>query len=110
SEVHNTETDHDCRCSAQPATRGRARDSEVRGDGHVAGAVDEISKAVVVALLRAGVGMGMIIGRFLTPLNSLRTTGVSEPTWRQLAAKCRMSVGTAWMGITRITLDPFRLV
>jgi hypothetical protein len=36
--------------------------------------LDEISKAVVVALLRAGVvGMETIIGRFLTPLNSLRT-------------------------------------
>src|SRR5439155_12701586 len=73
-EVHNIQTDHDRRCSAQPATRRRARDSEVRGDGHVPGAVDEISKAVVVALLRAGRSRhGNDHRRFLTPLNSLRT-------------------------------------
>jgi hypothetical protein len=38
--------------------------------------LDEIPKPVVVALLRAGlVGMEMIIGRSLTPLNSSRTMG-----------------------------------
>jgi hypothetical protein len=54
SEVHHVETDHDRRCSAQPATRRRARNAEIGRDGHVAGALDQISKAVVVALLRAG--------------------------------------------------------
>jgi hypothetical protein len=44
--------------------------------------MDEISKAVVVALLRAGRCRhgNEIIGRFLTPLNSLTTMGASEPT------------------------------
>ncbi len=36
----------------------RARDAEVRGDGHVPGALDEIPKSVVVALLRAGLRHG----------------------------------------------------
>src|SRR5713101_5827629 len=34
----------------------RARDAEVRGDGHVPGALDEIPKSVDGALLRAGLG------------------------------------------------------
>ena len=42
------------RCLAEPPTGRRARDSEIRGDGHVLGALDEIPKPVVVALLRAG--------------------------------------------------------
>ncbi|HUF64984.1 MAG TPA: hypothetical protein VMM17_03325 [Gemmatimonadaceae bacterium] len=37
-----------------PVYSGRSR--EVRGDGHVPGASNEITKAVVVALLRAGRG------------------------------------------------------
>jgi len=41
------------RCLAEPATGRRARNPEIRGDGHVPGAVDEIPKPVVVALLRA---------------------------------------------------------
>jgi hypothetical protein len=52
-EVRHIQTDHDRRRHAEPPTRRRARDAEVRGDGHVAGAVDEMSKPVVVALLRA---------------------------------------------------------
>ena len=39
---------------AEPPTGRRARDPESRGDGHVPGALDEIPKPVVVALLRAG--------------------------------------------------------
>jgi hypothetical protein len=79
-EVRHIQTDHDPRRHAQPATRRRARDSEVRGDGHVAGALDEMPKAVVVALLRAGRGRHeTIIGRFLTPLNSRGRRG-AEPT------------------------------
>jgi hypothetical protein len=38
--------------SAQPQSR-RARNPEIRGDGHVAGLVDEIPQPVVVVLLRA---------------------------------------------------------
>jgi hypothetical protein len=38
----------------EPPTNGRARDAEIRGDGHVAGASDEVSLPVVIALLRNG--------------------------------------------------------
>jgi hypothetical protein len=78
-EVRHIQTDHDRRYrTAAPSARRRARDPEVRGDGHVPRALDEIPKPVVIALLRrAVVGMGIIIGRSLTPLNSSRT-------WRRL--------------------------
>ena len=56
SEVQDIQTDHRCRRRAEPRTRRRAGDSEVRGDGHVAGVLDEIPKPVVVALLRASRG------------------------------------------------------
>jgi len=56
SEVDYIQTDHDRRRRAKPPTRRRARDSEVVGDGHVAGALDEVPKPVVVALLQAGRG------------------------------------------------------
>src|SRR5438270_51249 len=63
--------------SAAPPTSRRARNPEVRGDGHLPGALNEIPKPVIVALLRAGrVGMRMIFGRSLTPLNSSKTFGV----------------------------------
>jgi hypothetical protein len=52
-EVRHIQTDDDRRCRAEPSTRRRARDSEVRGDSYVPGALDEIPKPVVVALLRA---------------------------------------------------------
>ena len=55
SEVRNIQTDHDRWRRAQPPTRRRTRDSDVRRHGHVPGALDEIPKPVVVAL-RAGRG------------------------------------------------------
>jgi hypothetical protein len=58
SEVRNIQRDHDRRRRAKPPTRRRARDSEVGGDGHVPGALDEIPKAVVVALLRSTEPLG----------------------------------------------------
>jgi hypothetical protein len=55
-----------------PSSEGR-RDN---GDGHVAGAADEIPQPVVMALLRPGRGRhGMIIGRSLTLRNSSRAMG-----------------------------------
>jgi hypothetical protein len=43
--------------------------------------MDEIPKAVVVALLPAGRGRhGTMIGRFITPLKPSGTGGESEPT------------------------------
>ena len=56
SSAPTNQTDNDCRRRAQPPTRHRARDAEIRGDGHVPGASDEMPKPVVVALLRAGRG------------------------------------------------------
>jgi hypothetical protein len=48
----------------------------MRGDGHVAGVVDEIAKPMVITLLRARCGRHPeIIGRSLTPLNSSRIWG-----------------------------------
>jgi hypothetical protein len=41
-EIRHIQTDHDRRRWAEPPTRRRARDAEVRGDGHVAGAVDQM--------------------------------------------------------------------
>ena len=55
-EVRHIQTDHDRRRRAEPPTRRRARDAEIRGDGHVAGALDEIPQPMVIALLRAGRG------------------------------------------------------
>jgi hypothetical protein len=52
-EIRHIQTAHDRWRRAEPATRRRARDAEVRGDGHVPGAVDQMPKPVVVALLRA---------------------------------------------------------
>jgi hypothetical protein len=65
---------HDRVASEDVAPRLASSNPEVPGDGHVAGALDDIPKAVVVALLRARVvGMETIIGRSLTPLNSSGT-------------------------------------
>ena len=61
-----------CRPTHGPSSEG----PEIGGDDHVPGALDEIPKPVVVALLRARRGRhGMIIGRSLTPLNSSRMIG-----------------------------------
>jgi hypothetical protein len=84
----------------------------MRSDGHVPGALDEISKPVVVAQLRAGRGRGhgMIIGLSLTPLNSSRTSRAAAHV-RQAAAvtttragRCRMSVETAPLGGPAMTI------
>jgi hypothetical protein len=57
------------------ATHGPSRENaEIRGDGHVPGALDEIPKAVVVAPLMASRGRhGPIIGRSRTPFKSSKT-------------------------------------
>ena len=52
-QVRHVQAHHDLRCLAEPPTGRRARDPEIRGDGHVPGALDEIPKPVVVALLKA---------------------------------------------------------
>jgi hypothetical protein len=45
-EVGHVQTDYDRRRGAKPPTSRRARDAEIRGDGHVAGASDEVSQPV----------------------------------------------------------------
>ena len=81
-----------CRATHGPSSEG----PRIRGDGHVAGALDEIPKPVIVALLRAAVVvMGMIIGRSLTPLNSSRTVQASAGATTTRAGKCGMPVRTA---------------
>src|SRR5262249_12371107 len=55
----------------EPATGRRARNPDIRGDGHVPGAADEIPKPMVVALLRAH-RHGTIIDGSFTPLNPSR--------------------------------------
>jgi len=71
-QVCHVQAHHGLRCLAEPPTGGRARDSEVRGNGHVPGPLDEIPKPVVVALLRAPRGRheddhGAIRSRRSTP-------------------------------------------
>ena len=83
AQVRHVQAHHDLRCLAEPPMGRRARDPEIRGDGHVSGAVDEMPKPVVVELLKAPVVvMGMIIGGSLTPLNSSRTLGPSADVRR----------------------------
>jgi len=53
-QVGHVQAHDDLRRLAEPPTGRRARDSEIGGDGQVLGALDEIPKPVVVALLRAG--------------------------------------------------------
>jgi hypothetical protein len=61
--IRHVQGHHDIRCLSNPPTGRRARDTKIRRDGHVPGALDEISKPVVVALLtRPVVVMGIIIG------------------------------------------------
>jgi hypothetical protein len=64
----------------QPATRRRARDSEVRGDGHVPGSLDKISKAVVVALRAGRSRHGNDHRPFPHAAQLLDDDGASEPT------------------------------
>jgi hypothetical protein len=57
-------------CGASRGRRARNPENpEIRGDGHFPGAVDEISKPMVVALLRTPVVMRIIIGGSLVTLN-----------------------------------------
>jgi len=68
-QIRDIETHHNRLSVAKPTTRRGARHAEIRGDGHVPGALDEIPKPVIVARLTAAVlVMGMIIGRSLKPL------------------------------------------
>ena len=64
TQVRHVQADDDVRCFGEPPSGRRARDAEIRGDGHVAGTVNEILKPVVVASLMASRRRhGIIIGR-----------------------------------------------
>jgi hypothetical protein len=52
-DVRDVDTDHNCRRRSEPPTRRRARNAEIRGDGRVPSASDEIPEPMVIALLRA---------------------------------------------------------
>src|SRR5262245_27040534 len=52
-QIRDIETHHDRLSVAKPTTRRGARHAEIRGDGHVPGALDEIPKPVIVAPLTA---------------------------------------------------------
>jgi hypothetical protein len=95
-EIRHIQTAHDRWRRAESATRRRARDAEVRGDGHVAGAVDQMPKPVVVALLQAS--RGRHEGdhrRFPHAAQLLKDDGDSAGVTTTRAGKCRMSMGTA---------------
>ena len=55
-QIRYVQADHDLRCLAEPPTRRRARDAKIRRDRRVSGALDEISKPVIVAPLMASCG------------------------------------------------------
>src|SRR5262249_62415949 len=52
-QVRHVQADDDRRSLAEPATGRRARNSEIHDKGHVPCGADEVSKPVVIALLRA---------------------------------------------------------
>ena len=97
-----------CRATHRPSSG----DAEIRGDGHVPGALDEIPKPVVASLLTAPRGRhGVIIRRSFTPLNYSRTLRAVRHRERSAAVtttragRCRMSVETARLG-PREACDP----
>jgi hypothetical protein len=51
-QVRHVQAYHDLRSLAESPAGRRTRDPEIRGEGHVPGALDEIPKPVVVALLK----------------------------------------------------------
>ena len=96
----DVQADHDRGRPAEPPLGGRARDAEIGRDGHIPGAVDELAKPVVIALLRASRRRHRtIIGRSRTPLNPNDATGAdhvrTDTATRTHAEKSRMSAQTA---------------
>ena len=99
-QVRHVQARHDLRCLAEPPTGGRARDSEVRGNGHVPGPLDEMPKPVVIALLRAPRGRHeddcqAVGSRRSTPRGQCGPSvdmRWSASVTRTRAGKCRMSV------------------
>ena len=94
-EIRHLQTDHDRRRGAEPPSRRRARDPEIRGDGQVPGALDKIPEPMVIALLRAGRGRHPDDHRPFAHAAQLlkddagRRVGVTTTR----ARKCKMSAG-----------------
>jgi hypothetical protein len=79
-------------CLAEPSTGRRAGDSEICGNGHVSGALDEIPKPVVIALLRAGRSRHSNNHRpFHHAAQLLEGDGESAGRTTTRAGECRMS-------------------
>ena len=104
-QVRHVEAHHDLRCLVEPPTGRRARDPEVRGDGHVPGALDEIPKPVVVALLRASHADDhrpfAHAAQLLEDMRAVRRREMVRRVTTTRAGRCRMSVETA----RRLTSD-----
>ena len=79
-EVRNLQTHHDRRRQTEPAARRRAWNAEVGGGGHVAGALDEMPKAVIIALLPAGRSRHGNDHRPISLATQLEDDVESEPT------------------------------
>ena len=97
AEVRNIERDHNRLRRAKPPARRGPRNAQVRRDGDVPGALDEISEVVIVALLGAAGGRhgkGSSAGRSRR-LNSSTRWAASVGVATTRAAKCKMSVRTA---------------
>ena len=78
--------DHDLRRRTEPPAGGRARDAQIRRDGHVAGAVDELPQPMVIALLRTGRGHHPDDHRpFAHAAQLLADDAGPPPGWRELA-------------------------
>src|SRR3989441_9508410 len=104
-EIRYLQTDHGRRRRAEPSTRRRARDTEIRGDGQVPGTLDEIPEPMVIALLRAGRGRhadgsSAVRSRRSTPQ---RRCGASVRVTTTRARKCKMSVETGRIAIVTIS-------
>jgi hypothetical protein len=63
-QIRHVKAEHDRWCGAEPATGRRPRDAEVGGNGDVTGALDKISKPMIVpSLIASRSRHGMIIDR-----------------------------------------------
>ena len=99
--VRHVQADHDLLRRLQPPTGRRARDAEIRGDGHVPRALDEIPKAVVVPALMACRGRHKHDHRRFAYAAQVGEKVASRPPTldaevaRTRLRRCRMSVDTA---------------
>jgi len=83
-EVGPLQTDHDPRRRAEPPTGRRARDSEIRSDGQVPGALDEIPEPDAMTI-RSGIVRGTRRGRATDVATPGSRAGVSRANAPSLA-------------------------